>query len=225
MSITNNSNVVLAESKITHGLDSQAYLKSIVDVESKRLDNQAPVINEAYDGKKRLMFLNESYRKRYNQYLKIITICIVAAFSIFAIYLIQHNYPIIPSVLCDIIVAVILFVSFIIIMYILVFNLYIRDNVDYDELSSAYLMDVMGSGSGSIVGSGLKEKDDITPAHAISTCVNDNCCDAGTKWCPASYQCIANNSYTKLCPTNSIAEYNNFFQAKGYPGISQFLAT
>lgn len=215
-------NGVLAESKITHGLDLQNYLFSIISSEAQRLRNQAPAINQAYDSKQRMLFLTNSYRKRYNQYLIIAVLSIICPFIIFGLYLLQSNFPFIPSVIIDIIVALILTAYIITVMYIYIFNLYIRDKVDYDELSTSYLMDVVGSG---VVATGpvhIGSSASPSPAPTAKTCINNDCCDTGTKWCPATYQCVSNGSYEMVCGSGVITNYNNMLKATGYPGLDKY---
>lgn len=220
-----NMNGVLAESKITHGLDLQNYLFSVISSEAQRLKNQAPSINQAYDSKQRMLFLNNSYRKRYNQYLNIALLSIICPFIIFGFILLQSNFPIIPKLIIDIIIAFILAGYVISVMYIYIFGLTIRDKVDYDELSDAYLMDVVGSGITAngppIVGSGSGTKTIVTE----KTCVNDSCCDTGTKWCPSSYQCVSSGSYELVCSSNSLTNYNHMLDSTGYPGLDVYHAS
>ena len=225
MSDTYNMNGVLAESKVTHGLDLQGYLQSIVNIEDKRLNAQSTAIDDAYISKTRMMNLDDSYRKRYNQYLKIVIVVILSAFIVFGLYLIQGNFPVIPSIIIDMLAAITLTGALLLILYILFFNIYIRDTVDYDELNPDYLMGNFLIGSGNIIGSGSGSgiKSGVTSASTEKNCVNDSCCDDGTKWCPSSFQCISTDSYNHLCPYNSVVDYNNMITTKGFPGISDVI--
>jgi hypothetical protein len=219
-----NMNGVLAESKITHGLDLQNYLFSIISSEAQRLKNQAPAINQAYDSKQRMLFLTDSYRKRYNQYLNIALLSIICPFIIFGVILLRSNFPIIPQLLIDIIIAVILTAYVISVMYIYIFGLSIRDKVDHDELSSSYLMDVVGSGITANGPPNIGSGNGLKPIVTEKTCVNDSCCDIGTKWCPASYQCVSSGSYELVCSNSSLTNYNHMLDSTGYPGLDVYHA-
>ena len=60
----------------------QQVVNNILKTEDDRLDHKRANIDNAIDGQKRLMQLNDSYRKRYSAYIRLLLIVISALFII-----------------------------------------------------------------------------------------------------------------------------------------------
>lgn len=195
---------ILDESKIKNIFDNQQYLDLIVNTEEKRLKTQEVVIDSALNNQKRLMLLNDSFRKRYNEYIRIFIIISVSIVLIFGLVLLESNFPVIPSIVISILTSIILVIAIILILLV-INNLYNRDRTDYDKLdTNDWAFDNnSGSGSGFRMGSGSK-----TETTVAKTCSNENCCDVGTYWCPNSSRCLLGSEWNTLCSNSST--YNEF---------------
>jgi hypothetical protein len=216
------TNTVLAEGNIKQGLDLQAYLKTIVESENQRLKTQEVSIDTAYTSKQRGLHLNESYRKRYAEYLKIMVIMIVALFVFLGLLLLEANFDFIPSIYINILMAIVVAITIYILSYTSFYDLFIRDMVTYDEIDSSYLQNVlMGSGVKVISGSGTLGSG--STGKEAGSCVNQECCDVGTKWCPVNYQCISNSNFAKDCPFDATVQYNNYIMGDGYATLEKYI--
>lgn len=217
-------NNVLAEGNIKQGLDLQSYLQTIVDLEKKRLDNQETNIDTAYISKQRNMHLNDSYKKRYAEYLKIMCIIIIALFAFLGLVLLEANFDFIPSIFISLLMAIVIAFTIYNLAYTGFYDLYIRDMVSYDEIDSNYLQGAfMGSGVVIGYGSGFGSGGPKNGNPPLGSCVNQECCDIGTKWCPVNFQCISNANYSKSCPMDATIAYNRYITDYGYENLSKYL--
>lgn len=215
-------NNVLAEANIKQGLDLQSYLQTIVDVENTRLQNQETNINTAYISKQRNMHLNDSYKKRYAEYLKIMCIIIIALFAFLGLVLLEANFDFIPSIFINLLMAIVLAFTIYKLSYTSFYDLYIRDMVSYDEIDSNYLQGAF-MGSGVVVGYGSGFGSGEPKTNPLGSCVNQECCDIGTKWCPVNYQCISNANYAKSCPMDATIAYNRYITDYGYEELEKYV--
>lgn len=196
---------ILDESKIKNVFHNQGYLDFIVAMEKGRLEKQEGSINGALNSQKRLMGLNDSFRKRYNEYIKIFVVVLISLILIFGVVLLEANFPVIPSSVTTILVSLIVATAIILIL-IFVSNIYSRERTDFDKLDLGKwyfgsgtpdgIPVSVGSGSGSSIGSSNVE-------IGYKTCEDDSCCDVGTRWCENTMQCIGNAQWSKLCSSTS----------------------
>ena len=199
---------ILDESKIKNIFDQQTDLAKIVDYEQRRLETQKKTIDSASHSQHRLMSLNDAFRKRYNDYLKIFVIILITTIVIFGIILLRENFPFIPSIIIDIILSIVIAIALILIILIL-YNLYNRDMTDYDKLADAGWYFGSGSGLGIAIGSGSGFGNHIIDGvSAANTCVDEACCGFGSKWCKNSNVCISQAQWAASCSDN--ANYSEF---------------
>jgi hypothetical protein len=78
-------------------LDHQQDVMNIVDTEKQRLLLKKEQIDTSFEGKKRGILLNDSYRQRFEQYTKIIIIVVFTLAIFIGILILGRNFPIIPS--------------------------------------------------------------------------------------------------------------------------------
>ena len=208
------STVILDENKIKQAFSIQQYLQGIVNFEDTRLKKEERSINNAMEGEKRIMQMNDSYRKRYNQYVKMIVIVIIAVVVIFGLILLELNFPIIPSILNSVLIALVIAISLSLILYIF-YSISIRNRSEFDRLIDGPALIGSGNaiGSGNVIGSGSSVE--IVPANQ---CVNNDCCAIGTKWCESSFNCLSVDNYSTSCSgaargDNSVLIKSNFGSA------------
>lgn len=152
----------------------------------------------------RVNALNESYRKRNWEYVKLLIVVAISLITILGISMFLRN--IIPDTFIDLINAVIIGV-----VLIYAFNTYrtisYRSTIDFDKLNlsnpiSTSNDDAQSTANKKIISAG--ESGDILGAAGVGlpgTCSGPTCCDAGTKWCASKNKCLINDStFAKNCP-------------------------
>jgi hypothetical protein len=162
-------------------LNNQAEIDTIVQTEQDRLMAKKQEIDSHIFSQNRLIELNDSYRKRQEAYLYIIFILVIS--GIFIILLLKLRkiipYPMIAEVF------LILIVVFDIIYIIkLLWNIYKRDNLNYDNLVFNAPIDASGASS-----STTNNNADLLNNAAGSLCIGQTCCSGNTIWNPTTYEC------------------------------------
>jgi hypothetical protein len=166
-------------------LDHQADMSRIVQKETDRLNMKKNSIDGALDGQKRMLELNESYRKRYAAYTTII-ITIVVVLTLFAgVTWLGNAFPIIPSVIVDII-SVILFSGGVIYIAVVYNGILNRDKMNYDrlDLPPPKELSTITAGTGTTnAGLGLFDMG--------LTCIGEQCCTKDvTKYDDVLNKCV-----------------------------------
>ena len=115
-------------------IDDQIKVLSVLDVEKERLLAKKKNVDLALEGRQRLSVLNENYRLRTAEYIKMILIIAISAFVILAIRMLKSRVPFIPDIVTDLVCMVIAAISFLwcILIYL---TIYSRDNIYFNELS------------------------------------------------------------------------------------------
>lgn len=184
-------------------LSNQATVKNIVDIEKGRLDDKADSIKQAKISQERLIELNQSYSKRYGQYIYMLQVIVVALLLLFAISLAKKLIPDLPGGLTDTLTILIIGAAICYCLYI--YNGILgRDNMDFDKIASnspnlltpAQIAKQLAANqkSGNLLGS-----------VNLGYCFGESCCGVGSKWDAATQMCIPDcsggnwNSSTKTC--------------------------
>jgi hypothetical protein len=165
-------------------LDHQADMSRIVQKETDRLNMKKNSIDGALDGQKRMLELNESYRKRYAAYTTIV-ITIVVVLSLFAgVTWLGNAFPIIPSIVVDII-SIILFSGGIVYIAVVYNGILNRDKMNYDRLDLSPPKELSTITAGGGTNAGLGDFD------IGLTCVGEQCCTKNvTKYDETTNKCI-----------------------------------
>ena len=169
-------------------LSNQATVQNIVDTEKGRLDEKADSIKKAKVSQERLIELNQSYSKRYGQYIYMLQVIVVALLLLFAISLVKKFIPDFPSGLTD--TLTILIIGAAICYCIYIYNGILgRDNMDFDKIASdspnlltpAQIEKQLAANqkSGNLLGS-----------VDLGYCFGESCCGDGSKWDAATQMCI-----------------------------------
>jgi len=161
--------------------EHQKDMIKIVETEKERLDKKREVIDTAYNGKQRSNQLNESFRLKYNDYIKIIKIIILILILVIIILFFSKNFKNISPHVFEILIMIV--VSFgIISLYYSIRDISIRNNTNYNELKLSPLIS-----ENNVVNDYTNNKNNIlyNLEQAIinnNLCITEDCCDAGTKW-------------------------------------------
>jgi hypothetical protein len=126
----------LNNSKTTssHVLTEQHKMLNIVNTEKHRLDQKKQTIKNALDGQKRLITLNESYRLRNNDYTIMLASCVICLAILFGLTIISNNFPVIPSIVFDILFSIIIAIT-LYILYNKYLNILSHDRIYYNEIN------------------------------------------------------------------------------------------
>jgi hypothetical protein len=172
----------------------------ILDSENERLNKKNEQIQSFSESQDRMNALNESYRKRNWEYVKLLIVVAISLLTILGISMFLRN--IIPDSFIDLINAIIIGVI-IIYAYITHRTVSARTAIDFDKLnlsnpSSNTSDEANKEVNKKIISAG--ESGDILGAAGVgisNACSGASCCEAGTKWCASKNRCIASSS---TCP-------------------------
>jgi len=186
-------------------LSNQATVQNIVATEQTRLDEKQTSINMAKVSQERLIELNQSYSKRYGQYIYMLQVVVIAALLLFAISMFTKFVPDAPSGLTD--TLTILIVGGAVCYCVYIYNGILgRDNMDFDKIATnspnlltpAQITKALAANqaSGNLLGS-----------VNLGNCTSESCCGVGAKWDITTQMCIPDcsvglpnwNSSTKQC--------------------------
>uniref|UniRef100_A0A6C0HT26 Uncharacterized protein n=1 Tax=viral metagenome TaxID=1070528 RepID=A0A6C0HT26_9ZZZZ len=181
-------------------LTHQQNMLNIVGTENDRLKVKKDEIDTAYTGKQRAVELNDSYRLRYKQILKIILVIIITIVLFIAIIFASRAFPFVPSFIFEILSIIVVSIG-IIVVYSMTINLLSRSKVDYNELN----LPPPGV-SGNAIATSLKKKynedvDELLRSLDMNICYGSSCCDLGTYWDSGNGVC-AGNTYSNFTTIN-----------------------
>jgi hypothetical protein len=181
-------------------LTHQQQMIDILNKEQSRLENKKTGIENAYNTQKRLIELNESYRQKNAEYINILIVVIITILLYLALILISRYIPFIPSIVINLLIAI-LFASSIIIISIIISKITSRDSMNFQKkiFVPPYIQ------TGNVYGSGVS----FNPSNAglPAYCVGQNCCGNGTEWNPTFGNCSIKP--VSLNPFTLISESRN----------------
>jgi len=159
-------------------LDHQTQMDNVVTTELDRLQKKKTKVDLAIEGQKRMVQLNDSYRKKYSYYVKVIILIIVFLVFFVALNMASSYFPFIPSYVFDIFYFL-LAVVFIFTIYFIYLDIIWRDNMNFDELAfnppnitdpaAVAAAQQQSSKMGNLLGT-----------INVIGCVGNNCCDPAT---------------------------------------------
>lgn len=114
----------------------QGTINNILTMENNRLKDKKQNIDSAIIGQKRLLQINDSYRKRQTAYIKVIIVIIVALLLIFTLRFLSTNFTLIPEVIYYLL-FITLIAGTIIYVTLLIYNINNRDPLNFDQLNLA----------------------------------------------------------------------------------------
>ena len=190
---TYNSKVYSSQGLLT----GQTTLNKILTTENNRLADKKDKIDDEIAGRKRIVDLNESYRKKQAQYVYIIIILIFALLLYIMIIKIKTFIPLIPDYVIDLL-TFFLGALTCLYLYVLVKDIYSRDNMNYDQLKLSAPSTVTDEETLQKQKSAALVGDLIGSVANPNTCVGESCCVANvTKFEPGIGKCI------KICPDST----------------------
>lgn len=167
-------------------LSDQSNVKKLVKKEKQRLDHKQEQIDEAKESQSRMLNLNDSYRKKYAAYLKIIIVLTIVLVVVWIFRLLPDYLTFIPSIIFDIVIIIALFLGFVI-MYFQYQEIQTHNPLNYDELNYAGPeFKLIGIPTGTPT---------PTPGSGFGPfgCIGPQCCGPNTTWDEEKAVCINND--------------------------------
>lgn len=187
-----NADFTKANASSSQVLDHQQKMMDIVDTEKSRLLQKKQNIDNALDGRRRAVLLNESYRQRYFQYLKMIIVFVITLVIYVILVLLSRTFTFIPSVVFDLI-YVLLFATSFFAIYFMYLDVASRDKMYFDQIDldgpSILSPDQISKSAKDSAKSG-----NLLGTINLSSCVGNNCCSTGTVWDVSNSVCVIPSS-------------------------------
>ena len=114
-------------------LTHQDEITDMVNQETDRLQVKKKNIDDALEGQKRMIMLNESYRMKYSHYLKIVLTVLTTTVLFIIVKMLSTKVPGIPGAVWDLILIIVFSVAIIYIYYVWS-DMQRRDNMNFNKL-------------------------------------------------------------------------------------------
>ena len=176
-------------------LTQQNEMKNIIDQEKKRLEQKKILVDQADLQEKRVALLNNTYRKQYMQYSKMVIVVILGVCIFIALRFITNLFAVVPSS-----IVYLLHIINIVVCMIVITKLYAdmgsRDPIDYDRI---VLPPPVVLPSGAMAGSS-PDFNKMNFMKDMGICYSSYCCGENTKFDTEQGVCIPiqNNSKTSM---------------------------
>lgn len=198
---------------VTHQKD----VMDMVNTEYDRLNQKKASIDQAIDGQKRMITLNESYKMRYRYYLYMVITVLVTTVLYVIIRFLSKYLPGVPGAVWDLLLIVI-FVIAVYILYTSYVDIQRRDVMNFNKLSYARPKKEDATGVSKITQ--VTSDGEQVDTEQKDTCVGETCCPSGDGdviYDQTSGKCIANSftlmnneESTNLVKPNEPSEFTNY---------------
>ena len=178
-----------ANTSSSYVLDHQKQMNEILMQENDRLQQKKIGVDDAITSQRRLIELNESYRKKNLQYINMLFVIVIVALIYLGLVLLRRNFPIIPKMVFNVSIAILFAVGLLLII-IIATKIKKRDDMNFDKLAFVPPPDT----SGNIYTSGNVTSSSNTYLASLDLgayCTNGNCCSEGTLWDEDKTKCIS----------------------------------
>jgi hypothetical protein len=177
-----------ASASINDTLTKQSIVNGILETENDRLTDKKKSIDNAISGQRRILQLNDSYRKRYAAYTRLILAIVFTLVVLFLVNLLKKRFPIIPDSVV-MLLYIIIVSAYIIYAILLVADINRRDRTNFDELDL--------NGPSVIDPAAIKKQSekaaqsgDLLGYLNINGCVGSYCCGPTTKYSATYSRCM-----------------------------------
>jgi len=181
------------DNKVSAVLTKQKQVNNILNSEITRLEQKKSQLVNAQKGQRRVLMMNESYRKRQQEYTKLI----IAVVVVFALVLIMRYMRVYFNVLPESVYTllhILLFVSVIIYSGVIYVNVSSREKINFDRLSipGPIIEDV---GVLSARNEAAKLSGNLLGISDSDLCKGAACCTKGvTSWNETTRRCVVPNT-------------------------------
>jgi hypothetical protein len=204
INVADPSTVSSSVNNIARSLTSikDSYISNpVIASENARLDAKEEQIQTIKSSQDRVNALNESYRKRNWEYVKLLIVVAISLIVILGISMFLRN--IIPDSFIDLLTAIIIGII-LIYAFITYRTIASRSAIDFDKLNlsnpiTTTKADETSEANQKIISAG--ESGDILGLASSTSCSGQSCCDTGTKWCASKNKCMKDdNNFNTNCP-------------------------
>ena len=189
-----------------------ATVQMFIDTETVRLQDKKKQVDDILSSQSRTLQLNESYRKRYAEYTKIVIAFVLSIAAILAMLLITRALPIFPDGLFDFISIVILFI-FVLYSWQVYSDIQRRSLMQFDELNVPAKAKTTEEEKKAADAEAVKTGDLLSTALGQNNCVGQACCDStvignnSTVWDAGKNKCVLKSAFTTLSQAYNTGEY------------------
>jgi len=180
-------------------LSKQKEVSAIIDEEKQRLEQKKQSIDNALVGKKRAIDLNEAYRMRQSQYLKIKVVFVIVLAICIMTSLLGRRYPIVPSIFITLINLIVILMGGIYCLFIYS-SITSRSQMNYNELDLAGPVLPSEAEIAARQAAAGKAGDLLGTINAAG-CKGSECCFEGTKWDTTKLKCVTAPTTAPAAPT------------------------
>jgi uncharacterized membrane protein YgcG len=165
----------------------QNSVNNILNTENERLESKKANIDNAITGQKRLMQLNDTYRKRYSAYINLVLIIVLALIIIIVLIFINKVFPFIPEFVYTLLYIIILSGTAIY-CWIVITDIQKRDKFDYDKHTrpAPTTPDELKKNAEAAAKAGNL----LASVDAALGCKSEACCATGTTYDASLNKCI-----------------------------------
>lgn len=178
-------------------LDHQIQMDNVVSTELDRLKKKKENVDLAIEGQKRMVSLNDSYRKKYSYYVKVTILIIVFLAIVVVLNVLSSNFTFIPSYVFDIFYFI-LAVTLIFTIYFIYLDIIWRDNMNFDELT----FNPPNITDPNLVAQQQRQASklgNLLDTINVIGCVGDKCCDPATSiWDSGNLVCKGISHFTSM---------------------------
>ena len=184
---TINSSVNDVDASLNATLTKQSDVKNLLDDEINRLNTKETQIEDAQEGQKRVLMLNESYRMRQAEYTKLIIASVFVFAIVILIKYLRASFTILPDAVYTLI-HIILFSALIIYAMVIYINVSSREKTNFNRLAIP-TPDVVKSAEDKR-NEKRKKAGYLMGVSDSDLCKGAACCNDNTKWDDATGKCI-----------------------------------
>jgi len=178
----------------------QNTINRILDTEDERLAAKRANIDNAIIGQQRIIQLNDTYRKRYSAYIKLVLIIVLALVIIIALMFINKIFPFIPEAVYTLLYIIILSAS-IIYAWFVISDIQKRDKFEYDKRTRP--APVSPEEIKKNTEAAAKAGELLATVGPNTGCKSEGCCAPGTMWDKTLGKCVPGTSLSSMMPNMS----------------------
>jgi hypothetical protein len=170
-------------------MTKQKQVNNIMQSEINRLNEKKIQLDNAQKGQTRVLMMNESYRKRQSEYIKlIIAVVIVFSFVIVMRY-VRAYFNVLPDSVYTLI-HILLFSGVILYSFVTYINVNSREKINFDRLSLP-APDIKTSDEANELNNIALKKGNLLGVSNSNLCKGSACCSDGiTQWDETTEKCI-----------------------------------
>lgn len=209
-------NTALATNTYTDALNQNTLANNIINSEMDRIQTQQSILDNAQKGQQRILNLNDSYRKRYSQYLKMIVAIVIILVIVWVLQVLDTRFEgIIPSYLFDLLTVIIVSIG-VIYCYLVYSDIGRHNPLNYDELNLATPKNAAPPQTAGNAAPNSNESTNGGDLTASDGCSGQFCCGTGTKWDPVTKNCKQQIGFTTLSQMSSPIQPMSPFEYSSY---------